>query len=62
MRRGGGGLLGRAEHVRLHASLETRAACPRPVDVAAKRAGIAALHAGRPVPEGAGRAIGQPRG
>ena len=61
MRHGDGRLLATGEHMLLHVSLETRATCAPGDAVAAKLAEIAALHATLPVPEGAGRAVGQKR-
>lgn len=57
-----GRLLATGEHMLVHVSLETRAACPPSPEVEAKLAEIAALHADLPAPEDAGRAIGQSRG
>ncbi|MEM9139762.1 MAG: carnitine 3-dehydrogenase [Pseudomonadota bacterium] len=58
MRHGDGRVLATGEHMLLHVSLETRATCEPGPAVAAKLAEIAGLHAGLPVPDGAGRAIG----
>lgn len=60
-RHGDGRLLATGEHMLVHVSLETRAACPPSEAVAAKLAEIAALHAELPAPEGAGRAVGDGR-
>ena len=59
MRNGGGRLLATGEHMLLHVSLQTRATCEPAPAVRAKLEEIAALHAGLPAPEGAGRAVGQ---
>ena len=56
-----GRLLATGEHLLLHVSLKTRSACEPPADIAAKAEEIAAGHAALDWPEGAGRAIGQPR-
>ncbi|TVQ58040.1 MAG: carnitine 3-dehydrogenase [Rhodobacteraceae bacterium] len=61
LRHADGRLLATGEHMLVHVSLETRAACEPAPAVAAKLAEIAALHAALPAPEGAGRAVGQPR-
>ena len=61
LRHGDGRLLATGEHMLIHVSLATRAASEPGPEVAAKLAGIAALHAKLPAPEGLGRAIGQPR-
>ncbi len=58
---GDGRLLATGEHLLLHVSLKTRSACEPPPAIAAKAAEIAAGHAALDWPEGAGRAIGQPR-
>jgi carnitine 3-dehydrogenase len=58
---GDGRLLATGEHLLLHVCLETRAACDPAPAVAAKAAELAAAHAALGWPEGAGRAIGQPR-
>ncbi|MEO1613237.1 MAG: thioesterase family protein, partial [Pseudomonadota bacterium] len=54
-----GRLLATGEHMLIHVSLETRAACDPSPDVQAKLGEIAALHTALPAPDGAGRAIGQ---
>ncbi|MEM7525655.1 MAG: carnitine 3-dehydrogenase, partial [Pseudomonadota bacterium] len=56
-----GRLLATGEHMLIHVSLDTRAACEPGPDVQAKLAEIAALHQALPAPDGAGRAIGAPR-
>jgi carnitine 3-dehydrogenase len=61
LRHADGRLLATGEHMLVHVSLATRAACDPAPAVAAKLAEIAALHAALPAPEGAGRAVGQPR-
>ncbi len=61
MRHGDGRLLATGEHMLLHVSLESRATCEPAPAVKAKLEEIAALHANLPVPEGAGRAVGQGR-
>jgi carnitine 3-dehydrogenase len=65
MRHGGpdgdGRLLATGEHMLLHVSLERRASCEPAPAVRARLEEIAALHAKLPRPEGAGRAVGQPR-
>jgi carnitine 3-dehydrogenase len=58
---GDGRLLATGEHMLIHVSLETRRACEPGAAVAEKLGEIAALHAALPVPEGAGRAVGQGR-
>ncbi len=59
--RAGGRLVATGEHMMIHVSLETRKACePRPA-VAELIARIAAAHGALPVPEAAGRAVGQAR-
>ncbi len=57
----GGRLLATGEHMLIHVSLETRAAADPAPPIAEALARIAALHAQLPPPEGAGRAVGQPR-
>ena len=56
-----GRLLATGEHMLIHVSLDTRAACPPDDAVSAKLHEIANLHARLPTPEGAGRAVGQSR-
>ena len=56
-----GRLLATGEHMLIHVSLETRAACEPSPEVQAKLGEIAALHAALPAPDGAGRAVGQGR-
>jgi len=56
-----GRLLATGEHMLIHVSLESRAACDPATHVAEKLAEIAALHAKLDPPNGAGRGIGQPR-
>ncbi len=58
-RHGDGRLLATGEYLLLHVSLETRASCPPADAVQTKLEEIAALHAALPVPDGAGRAVGQ---
>ncbi|MEM6664307.1 MAG: carnitine 3-dehydrogenase [Pseudomonadota bacterium] len=62
MRHGDGRLLATGEHMLLHVSLETRATCDPGPAVRSKLEEIAALHAALPLPEGAGRAVGQRNG
>jgi carnitine 3-dehydrogenase len=57
-----GRLLATGEHMMIHVSLETRAACAPLPEVTAKLAELAALHAGLPAPEGLGRAVGMKAG
>ncbi|NND90156.1 MAG: carnitine 3-dehydrogenase [Granulosicoccus sp.] len=58
---GDGRLLATGEHMLIHVSLKTRAACePSPL-ISSKLASIAKLHSALPAPEGTGRAVGQPR-
>ena len=61
MRHIDGRLLATGEHMLLHVSLETRQSCPPAPHIEAKLAEIARNHANMPMPEGAGRAIGQGR-
>ncbi|MGB0440156.1 MAG: thioesterase family protein, partial [Paracoccaceae bacterium] len=61
MYHGDGRLLATGEHMLVHVSLETRAACAPAPAVEAKLVEIAGLHEGLPVPDGAGRAVGQGR-
>ncbi|WP_193368706.1 carnitine 3-dehydrogenase [Pelagibius marinus] len=56
-----GRLLATGEHLLLHVSLKTRSATEPAPAIAAKAAELAAAHAGLDWPEGAGRAVGQPR-
>jgi carnitine 3-dehydrogenase / betainyl-CoA thioesterase len=56
-----GRLLATCEQMLIHVSLETRRASPPSQAIAAKLAQIAALHAQLPLPDGAGRFIGQGR-
>jgi carnitine 3-dehydrogenase len=58
---GDGRLLATGEYMLIHVNLATRSACEPAPAVAAKLARIAALHAKLPLPEGAGRAVGQKR-
>jgi carnitine 3-dehydrogenase len=58
---GDGRLLATGEYMLIHVNLQTRSACEPTPAVAAKLAEIAAAHAALPVPEGAGRAVGQRR-
>jgi len=57
----GEALVATGEHMVLHVDLATRRASEPTPQVAARVAEIAAAHAGLPKPEGAGRAVGQPR-
>lgn len=59
LRHADGRLLATAEHMLIHVSLETRAASDPGPAVAARLAEVAAAHAALPLPEGAGRAVGQ---
>lgn len=61
MYHGDGRLLATGEHMLVHVSLETRAACAPSAEVETKLVEIAGLHAGLPMPDGAGRAVGQGR-
>lgn len=56
-----GTLLATGEHMLLHVSLKTRAACDPAADILAKLEPIAALHTALPAPTGIGRAVGQKR-
>ncbi len=56
-----GRLLATGEHMLLHVSLETRKSSPPAAQIEAKLIEIAQNHADMPMPEGAGRAIGQGR-
>lgn len=58
---GNGKLLATGEHMLVHVSLKTRAAADPAPAVAKKLAAIAAKHAKLPMPDGLGRAVGQPR-
>lgn len=58
MRHEDGRLLATGEHMLIHVSLKTRAAATAAPEVAAKLAGIAALRAALPRPEGIGRGVG----
>lgn len=57
----GGRLLATGEHLLLHVSLASRSASDPAPAIAAKAEEIAAAHAALDWPEGAGRAVGQPR-
>lgn len=57
---GDGALLATGEHLMLHVDLATRRACRPPEPVTARLTEMAARMAGPP-PEGAGRAVGDPR-
>ncbi len=59
MRHGDGRMLATGEHMLLHVSLETRASCVPAPAVAARLEEIAGLHSELPMPDGAGRAVGQ---
>ncbi|KQI72119.1 3-hydroxyacyl-CoA dehydrogenase [Loktanella sp. 5RATIMAR09] len=50
--------LATGEHMLIHVSLETRRACDPAPALAATLAKVAAAHAGLPLPEGAGKAVG----
>ncbi|KQI67277.1 hypothetical protein AN189_16065 [Loktanella sp. 3ANDIMAR09] len=52
-------LLATGEHMLIHVSLTTRSACAPGEAVAIPLARIAAAHAGLPMPDGAGRAVGR---
>ena len=58
---GDGRLLATGEYMLIHVNLQTRSACEPTPAVASKLAEIAAAHTALPVPEGAGRAVGQRR-
>jgi carnitine 3-dehydrogenase len=58
---GDGRLLATGEYMLIHVNLTTRSACEPAPAVALRLAEIAAAHAALPVPEGAGRAVGQKR-
>lgn len=55
-----GTLLATGEHMLIHVSLESRAACIPDAALLEALNGIATLHARLPLPEGVGRAVGQP--
>ncbi|MGN6550953.1 MAG: carnitine 3-dehydrogenase [Pararhizobium sp.] len=57
---GDGRLLATGEQMLLHVDLKTRATSQPSPEVAGKAAAFAAAHAHLPMPEGAGRAVGQP--
>ncbi len=57
-----GRLLATGEQMLIHVSLETRAACDPAPEVLAKLEEVAAAHAALPLPDGAGRAVGQKPG
>ena len=57
----GGRLLATGEHMLIHVSLKTRSACEPAPQVKEKLEHFAGLHAALPMPEGAGRAVGQPK-
>ncbi|MCV6584341.1 MAG: carnitine 3-dehydrogenase [Marinibacterium sp.] len=54
-------LLATGEHVLIHVSLETRRPAPMPAQMAAVLDRFVTAQAGLPLPEGAGRFVGQPR-
>ena len=56
-----GRLLATGEHMLIHVSLKTRAACEPEEALLHNLQRIAALHAELPLPEGVGRAVGQPK-
>jgi carnitine 3-dehydrogenase len=56
-----GALLATAEQILVHGSLASRRATPPAPAVAARLAELARAHAALPRPEGAGRAVGDPR-
>ena len=58
---GDGRLLATGEHMLIHVSLATRAACEPVSPVREKLARIATLHANLPLPDGVGRSVGQAR-
>lgn len=58
---GDGRLLATGEHMLIHVSLETRSASEPSAEILEKLVSIAEQHAKLPVPEGAGRAVGQKR-
>ncbi|MDT8343872.1 MAG: carnitine 3-dehydrogenase [Thermohalobaculum sp.] len=59
MRHEDGRLLATGEQMLIHVSLSTRAACDPAPQVAARLAEVASAHAALPLPDGAGRAVGQ---
>ncbi len=61
MAREDGRLLATGEQMLIHVSLETRAASEPAPQIAARLAAFAEAHAALPRPEGAGRAVGDPR-
>ncbi|MBX2884358.1 MAG: carnitine 3-dehydrogenase [Granulosicoccus sp.] len=56
-----GRLLATGEHLLIHVSLQTRAACEPSDAVSSRLQRIAEAHALLPYPEGAGRSVGQPQ-
>ncbi|MDF1854837.1 carnitine 3-dehydrogenase [Pseudooceanicola sp.] len=54
-------LLATGEHLQLHVSLDSRRVCPAAAPVAAAMRTLAKAQADLPRPEGAGRAVGDPR-
>jgi carnitine 3-dehydrogenase len=58
LRHADGRLLATGEHMMVHVSLVTRAACDPLPHVARKMMELAALHAALPVPDGLGRSVG----
>jgi carnitine 3-dehydrogenase len=56
-----GRLLATGESMLIHVDLKSRSACEPAPEVAAKLADVVVAHAALPVPEGAGRAVGQRR-
>jgi carnitine 3-dehydrogenase len=59
LRHSDGRLLATGEYLLLHVDLKTRASCEPAPAVAAKLAEMAAAHTALPLPDGAGRAVGQ---
>jgi len=59
--RGDGRLLATGEAMLIHVSLESRSACDPTPEIAERLTEIETAHATLPWPEGAGRAVGQPR-
>ncbi len=55
----GDDLIATGEHMLIHVSLGSRRACDPAPEVLARLERIAAAHAALPLPEGAGRAVGQ---
>jgi carnitine 3-dehydrogenase len=51
-------VLATGEHMLIHVSLETRAACDPAPSVSARLAEVAAAHAALPSPDGAGKSVG----